>query len=377
MAVARALADAGVATYALDANPKIPGAATNRVRQIFRVAELSGEGLIASLVELRARLPQDREIVLMPINDRQVETIARHLDRLVALYRISWADRAETIVKLQRKDLLERLSLDRGLAYPRSQIVGADTPADFAAGFRFPVILKPVRPLSRFKTLLAADRQALEGLLRECAADLPVLCQEYIEGDDTAIYFGVLMLDRGRVLHGMTGRKLKSFPLARGQATVCETVDEPEVLRLTEQFFDGMGLSGPVSLETKRDTRGRHWTIEPTIGRTDFWVDVCIRAGFNLPLMEYELAAGLPVTPPAPQTPCVWYDTERDALAYAELCWREKTLRPRGKRQAFPYFGSGDWRPVLRATLQSCGRIAAGVAKRARLQSLFRPSPAP
>ena len=184
---------------------------------------------------------------------------------------------------------------------------------------------------------------------------MPILAQEYIPGGDSSIYFGALILDRGRVVHGMAGQKIKSYPPARGQTTIAQTVDAPEVLRMTEQFFSGAGLSGPVSLELKRDPEGRYWVIEPTVGRTDFWVELCIGAGFNQPLMEWQLAAGLPVTPAGPAVHCVWYDTERDPTAWARLCWQEKTGRPRGARQLFPYLGHADWLTVARA-LRNVGR---------------------
>jgi hypothetical protein len=110
-----------------------------------------------------------------------------------------------------------------------------------------------------------------------------------------------------------------------------------------------MDLSGPVSLELKRDPAGHHWVIEPTVARTDFWALLCIGAGFNQPLMEYQLALGLRATPAGPPRHCVWYDTERDPLAWLRLCWQERTLRPRGGRQLFTYWQRDDARPTCRA----------------------------
>lgn len=193
---------------------------------------------------------------------------------------------------------------------------------------------------------------------------MPILAQEYVPGGDDCLYFGALMLDRGRVLHGMAGRKIASHPPAQGQTTIAVTVDAPDVLALTDQFFAGMQLSGPVSLELKRDALGRYWVIEPTVGRTDFWAQLCIGAGFNQPLMEWQLACGLPVTPVGPMRHCVWYDAERDPLAYLGLCWQERTLRPRGARQLFPYHGHGDWLPVLRALRRMGSRLSARAVRR-------------
>jgi predicted ATP-grasp superfamily ATP-dependent carboligase len=362
LAVARALADAGVTVYSLKRDLGLPGALTNRVRGLFLVKDFTAAHLVPALERVRAELSAHDAVVLLANNDRQVEAIAQHLPELLPLYHIVWADQAPLILQLQKKNELEAVSLRQGLDYPRSVLYEhADAAQGPAAAhtLRLPVILKPVRPLSSFKTLLLQRPDELGPALQQYAHDLPILGQEYVAGGDEAIYFGALMLDRGRVLHGMAGRKIASHPPARGQTTIAETVHAPDVLRLTEQFFAGMGLSGPVSLELKRDPAGRHWVIEPTVGRTDFWVELCIGAGFNQPLMEYQLALGLPVTPPAPQRHCVWYDTERDPLAWLRLCWQERTLRPRGGRQMFTYWRGDDVRPLWSALRRLMSKQAA------------------
>lgn len=353
LAEARAMADAGVCVYALKVNLGLPGAVSNRIKRIFLVQSFSDEHLLPALQSAAVELKNHASVALIAISDRQVAAVARLLNVLPPLYRVSWADRAEALLPLTCKDQLEAVSLRQGLNYPKSTLYTSATLPLPEHGLRYPVILKPVQPLSSFKTLLAQDMNELHQHLSAHRDALPILAQEYVAGGDECIYFGALMLDRGRVLHGMAGRKIASHPPARGQTTIGETVDAPEVLALTEQFFAGTQLSGPVSLELKRDADGRYWVIEPTVGRTDFWAELCIGAGFNQPLMHWQLACGLPVTPPAgPMQPCVWYDTERDPLAWLRLCWQERRLRPRGARQLFPYYGHGDWRPVLRAFMR-------------------------
>ena len=349
LAVARALAEAGVVVYALEPNPATPGAVSNRVRRCFGLQDFSEPNLLAALRRVRKQLQEHPRVVLLAINDRQVTAVSHHLDELQSLYLISWAEQAPTILKLQRKDELEAFSIAQGLRYPKSALFVDTQPPAAGHGLQFPVILKPVQPLSSFKTLIAQDDAQLLQHLDQHRGALPILAQEYVPGGDTSIYFGALMLDRGRVLHGMAGRKIMSHPPARGQTTIAETVDAPDVIELTEQFFRGTQLSGPVSLELKRDPQGRYWVIEPTVGRTDFWAELCIGAGFNQPLIEFELAAGLPPTPARAMTPCVWYDTERDPLAWLRLSWAEKTPKPRQAQQRFPYHGHGDLRPLLRA----------------------------
>lgn len=349
LAVTRALASMGVPVYSIERDPRLPGVASRHLRRNFAVPDFSEQHLLPALREVRATLREHRHLVLFPMNDRQVGIVARHIDELSRLYCISWADAADTVLRLQRKDSLEEASHAKGLQYPRSVVLndGADLTA--VAGFRFPVILKPVQPLSSFKTQVCGTLREAESFVAGKRHDLPILCQEYIEGGDEALFFGELLLDHGRPLFGMTGRKLLSHPPGQGQATAAETHVDADVLRLTTQFFQGTGLSGPAALELKRDPQGGFWVIEPTIGRTEFLVELCIAAGFNQPWMEFQLALGESVTPPQRTTERVWYDTERDPLVYLKRCARHRRLDPGAKAPVFPYFGHRDAGPVRRA----------------------------
>lgn len=347
LAVARALADAGVTVYALEQNLSLPGVHTNRVRRVFTVQSFAAEHLIPALLEARQALAKHSQMALLAVNDRHVAKIAAHLSQLQPAYCIAWAEKASQLVKLQNKIALQAVCEQQGLLYPRSVTFTDAQDHAMAAGLRYPLILKPSRPLSSFKTLLAQDAHELAAQLQAHAHDLPILCQEYVAGDDRQIYFGALMLNRGQVVGALAGRKIESYPPARGQTTIAETVDAPEVLQLTEQFFAGLELTGPVSLELKRDPEGRYWVIEPTVGRTDFWAELCISAGFNQPFAEFRLALGLNPQPQTTPVQTLWFDSERDPLAYPAQCWSGRSLRPMGAKLAFPYFGHGDWRPFF------------------------------
>ena len=349
LAAVRALKQAGVPTYALDAGRPLPGASSKQFHRLFKTPSFAPDDLLPMLRQARRSLDRFEKVALLAMNDKQVDVIARHAAEVTADFSVAWIDQADRILRLLRKDALEAHSLQFGLNYPRTVQFRQPSDSALAADFRFPVIIKPVRPLSSFKTEMATDLSQLKNWLQRYAADLPILGQEYVAGGDDAIFFGALMLEKGRVLFGMSGRKLASHPPARGQTTVAETVHAPEVLAMTRQFFEGLALSGPVSLELKRAPDGGFWVIEPTVGRTDFWAGLCIGAGFNQPLMEYQLATGQAVTVPDAINGCVWYDSERDPLAYPRLAIRHRSLRPLHLRQVFSYLDRGDMRPMLRA----------------------------
>ena len=114
--------------------------------------------------------------------------------------------------------------------------------------------------------------------------------QEWIEGGASDLFFCAAYLQDGECITTFTGKKLESYPPALGQTTVAVSVDDEEVAAATRAFFKGTGLYGPASLELKRAPDGRLWVIEPTVGRSDFWLGLCTRAGLNLPLMEFQHA---------------------------------------------------------------------------------------
>ena len=350
LAVARGLASAGVTVVAVEKNLQLPGACTRAVRRVHRVSDFGAEALVTGLLELRRQLPVEAQVVLFPMSDDHVRIIGQHLGALAPHFRVSWADSADIVLTLQNKDSLEGFSRARGLNYPPSAVFRSPTVAAHATrGLRYPIIIKPVRPMSSFKALIARDAGHLDELLAEHQADLPILAQDYIDGDDSHLFFVALLLQQGEVLHAAVGRKLASYPPAMGQTTVAETVQNDEAMDIARRFFAGTGLSGPVSLELKRDGSGRYWVIEPTVGRTDFWAALFIRAGFNGPWMAFQLASGQPVAPLREIADCIWYDTERAPLAYLGQVWATRSLRPHGKRQVFPYLDRRDWRPFLRA----------------------------
>ena len=367
LSVVRGLHDAGVEVYALEKDAWRPGVRSNAIRHTFLCSEAEMADLVPTLAAVRARLPQDRQVVLFPSNDTHVRQMGEGLAQLLPHYLLSWAHCAGHVLRLQRKNELEQAARSQGLNYPRSATLAAVAEAEAAvAGFRYPVILKPARPLSSFKTALAQTLPELLALLEQYQGDLPILAQEYIAGGDDSLYFGALVLDRGAVVQEMVGRKIASFPPARGQTTVAESVEAPEVLALTRQFFAGLEMSGPVSLELKRAPDGSFWVIEPTVGRTDFWLELCVAAGFNQVYQEFQLALGQPAQPGALRGPVTWFDAENDALSYWRAIKAERSLRPYGgKRPAFTYWRASDPLPFL----QAC-RIGLGWRLRARLKRL-------
>lgn len=313
LALVRALARAAIDVHVVEANQSLPGLET-RFGTKHIVPDINGPLLIPALLDLRVRHAPTSRPVLFLSNDRMIQSVAANVDQLSQAYAISWGECAQRIAELTCKTAVEARCDTAGLNYPRTEVIQRPSELAFSlGGVSWPCIIKPVRPLSGFKVKYVSSAREAEGFLASHVADFPVLLQQWIPGDDTSIYFTAFYLDHGKPIARFDGRKLRSFPM--GHTTVAEPTHNDTAFDCAVRFFEGTGITGPVSLEVKVDPNGQPWVIEPTVGRTDFWVDLCIANGVNLPLIEYEhQTAGRGITP-SQLDRTVWINAERDPFA--------------------------------------------------------------
>lgn len=346
LAVIRGLARNGVRVVALESNRKLPGT-RSRFADVHYAADTNGDGLIDALIELHRTLSPPGTPVLMLTNDRMVKTVASQWPRLAGLYRLSWAGHTEATASLLLKSNIEAASRAAGLNYPTSHTLNrVEDSSNIAVGLSFPLIVKPVAPLSGFKVLRANNQAELEQIARRFAADLPFVVQEWIDGDDSDLFFAALYLRDGKVLARYEGQKLLSSPPAMGHTVAAQSTHNDEIHAIARRFFAPFNMSGPMSLELKRGPDGRYWIIEPTIGRTDFWIDCCIANGVNLSLLEYFDQCGMPC-PSMPQTDrSVWFNTERNPKVWF---WYLAHYAPRAwlRRPRFTYLCTDDPQPFF------------------------------
>jgi D-aspartate ligase len=310
LCIVRSLHAAQVKVIAFEANKNLPGTRTRRAKIHF-VPDINGPALVDSLVDFATASGFSTPPVLFLTNDRMIETVGTHAERLAGKYRLSWASSRAALLPLLRKDRIEGRCAETGLNYPKTRLIAdlADLTAA-AAHMRFPLIAKPIKPISSFKTLVIDSAKSLDSAGKQLSTCLPVILQEFIAGDDRSIRFGALYLKNGEPLARFEGRKLRSRPMGHTTVAVAERNDA--IHELAKRFFDGLSLSGPVSLELKRGPDGSEWVIEPTVGRSDFWVGLCIANGVDLPLIEFQSEVGSHAAIPAQRDTHIWFNGERD-----------------------------------------------------------------
>lgn len=324
LTIARALHRNGIRVVALETNSTLPGMRTRCV-SIRKVGDINHAGLIDSLLALADEIGSQSPPVLILTNDRMVETVGRHLEQLQGRFALSWSACHQRLLPLLSKDQIEARCQVTGLHYPRTVRVDTlDGIAGQVGDLSYPLIIKPTQPLSLFKTLIVKSPGDFSKQADRIAGSLPVIVQEFIPGDDRAIRFGALYLDQGKILARFEGRKLRSRPMGHTTLAVSEPHDETH--RLATRFFEGLALSGPVSLELKQAPDGSFWVIEPTVGRTDFWVGLCIANGVNLPLIEYRSQADLPLPETMQHKKYIWVNGERDPMVLFWLMFHQSWL---------------------------------------------------
>lgn len=345
LALTRTLSKAGVSVVAIEANRSLPGVRTLSAEPLF-VDDINGPSLVDSLARLAPRLSGTAVPVLFLTNDTMIETVGRHYETLGDLYHISWGRCCQQLLPLLRKQQVHDRCVEAGMLHPKSAFIrgGADMRSQ-VHDLNFPLILKPDKPVSAYKTLIIESEHELHIHQDLIERSVPAIAQEFIPGGDPRIYFAALYLDQGKVVARYEGRKLRSRPMGHTTVAIGEKNDETHALAC--KFFNGLHLSGPVSLELKADPEGRFWVIEPTVGRSDFWVGLCIADGVSLPLIEYYHQIGARYSGRPQQERTVWINGERDPLA---LLWL-LTRYPQhvfGRRPVGVYFSLGDHRPAFK-----------------------------
>jgi predicted ATP-grasp superfamily ATP-dependent carboligase len=344
LAVIHALGSNGIPVIVVESDQNLPGAKTNAARVIF-VATMNGEYLIDSLIDLRQGISCPGKPVLFLANDRMVRLLGLNWERLADLFSLSWSGCRERLLPLLDKSSLERRCSEVGLLYPETRIIEFESDVDpVLDALGFPLILKPVRPLSGFKTIIPESRQEILEALAHYRDDLPFIAQHLIPGDDRYIFFSAFYLSEGKVLARFDGHKLRSRPL--GHTTIGESSISDSVFERTLQFFAGLELSGPVSLELKRDGEENFWVIEPTLGRTDFWVGLCIENGVNFPLVEYCHQVGMAMPSTRQLDRAIWFNEERDPFGIFWLAL-QADLKFRGRKATFLYLHPHDPKPLI------------------------------
>jgi predicted ATP-grasp superfamily ATP-dependent carboligase len=303
LGVIRSLAGAGLTVIAATTTRRC-AVGCSRFARVEPLPSLEGRALVDGLLALGRRLG-NRPVLLLG-GDRQVAAVSEAREELEPLFRIALPP-AERVRTLADKALFQQFAEAHGLPVPRTVVVTGPQGMARLTQLVPPLVLKPadkaqvltghVDRAVRVESLAEARAAAA----RMSVAAGSVVAQEWIDGDDSDIYFALFACGRdGRIAGMFCGRKLVCEPPAVGNTAVCAPAGAAasEVAALAARFVAVSEYRGIGGIEFKRERRtGRFLIVEPTVGRTDWQSEIATLNGVNLPLLAVLDELGQP--PPA------------------------------------------------------------------------------
>ncbi|MDP9482914.1 MAG: carboxylate--amine ligase [Chloroflexota bacterium] len=387
---ARILAARGIPVVGLAADRHHFCARTRVVREVIE-GPTSGDGLIAELERLGPRLGGSAAAgpaVLVPCSDQSVLAISAARERLAEWYRFVLPAH-DTVELLMDKVRFAEHAEAHGLAIPPTRILRDRADAAAAATeLRYPAVIKPGlksarwQAATRAKVFRVENPTELLAAYERCSAWADVLiAQSWVEGSESDLYSSNVYFDRASQPQvTFVARKIRQWPVETGTSCLGEEVRNDAVLDESIRLFESVGYQGLGYLELKRDARsGRHFIIEPNIGRPTGRSAIAERGGVELLLTAYRDALGQPLpTARTQRYGSVKWIYWRHDLQAAVIAARHGRLSPLGWWRSVrgpKVEAVGSWRDPLPFLVDGWATLAAIGGRRRRGKQAPRPTP--
>ncbi|MGH2978373.1 MAG: ATP-grasp domain-containing protein [Solirubrobacterales bacterium] len=279
-------------------------------------ARAVGPGVVAApsvLGDRIARLAADHgPLVVYPSREETIDLMlsARGWDGVVLPF-----PGADVLLQVRDKSRLEQTAAAAGLQTPAALFEG--TAAELTGRrFRWPVVVKPARPVSALKTArLAGDREGLERLLQSVPPEEPLLVQERVRGPLVSVE---LVIDReGRLVARFQQVTRRTWPSAAGSIALATSVEPDEALvSRTAAMLAELGYWGLAQVDFVETASGFSLLdVNPRFYRC---LPLAVACGTNLPALWHAVAVGRPVgAPGAYRTGMTYRWLEADFVAAA------------------------------------------------------------
>ncbi len=240
-----------------------------------------------------------RPLVAIPSSDDYVQFVSNHRDSLEPRFRFLLPER-EMVDTLLDKARFAALAAKLGVPAPAFAVTEAAPAPKLPAGFRFPVVAKPLNtfkdnPLrSAIKVEEFASPEAWDRFFESWAGSGQLVAvQEKIVGEDTDVYvYGAIWNGSAEPVSAFTARKIRQFPRNYGSTAraVCEF--EPTVMEMSESFLRAIHYQGLCDVEFKRDARDGTFMIIEVNPRQGLWHRVGRSTGIDIIQDTYRLLSG-------------------------------------------------------------------------------------
>jgi D-aspartate ligase len=279
--------------------------------------------------------------VLVAGSDEWSVFVARHAAALSQFFRFP-ATSLELTETLASKSGLHDLARLHGVPTPRIAVPrGESDLVELAKTLRFPVMLKPIVSRPGSQGLMLAETEAeLVALYASMKDPGNIACQEYIPGTDLDVWiFNGYFDHRSQCLAAFTGRKIHQHPARMGLCALGVSIENREVIALTERFLARLGYQGIVDIGYRWDRRDGCYKvldINPRLGGAfRMFVDA---NGLDVARAMYLDMIGQPVPSVIPQDGRKWVLEAGELLSFRHyrrggMSWRDWLAAMRGVRE--------------------------------------------
>ena len=261
--------------------------------------------MIAALEQLGQQLAQQgQKGVLYPCTDMSVLLVSRFRDRLRPWFHFALPEHS-VVEMLIDKIGFYTYAAQAGLPIPTTFFLHNRAEAEQAAAqLSYPCILKPPIKSPEWerntnkKVFKLENRDEFLQVYDRCASWAEVLMvQDWIDGPDANLYScNCYFNNQNEPLVTFIARKLRQWPPETGTSCLGEEVRNDEVLEASLALFKGVNYHGLGYVEMKRDDRtGKHYIIEPNIGRPTGRSAISEFSGVELLYTMYCDLTGLPL----------------------------------------------------------------------------------
>jgi D-aspartate ligase len=304
-------------------------------KHAIHVADLRDERrTVETLLALGSRLGLEGW-VLYPTREETVAAFSRHRAELTAFFRVPTPE-WDAVKWAWDKRNTYRLAEDLGIPVPRTWYPRAR--ADLAEiDGEFPLVVKPAIKehfvyATKAKAWRADSRAELEDRFERAAAlceDGEVMVQQLLPGDGSHQFAYCAFFKDGAAVGSMVARRWRQHPPEFGRAsTYVETVELPELERLSERFLQAIRYYGLIELEYKHDPRDGRFKLLDVNARTWGYHTLGPRSGVDFTAMLFADQIGQPVEPRRSTTGVRWIRLATDLptaaveLVRGRLDWR-------------------------------------------------------
>ena len=298
---ARILSDRGVPVIGVAGNRGYWACRTRACERVLE-ARIDSAELIDALETLGPTLPS--RAVLVPCTDLAVMNISANRARLLPWFHIRLPEHS-MVERLTDKLEFVSFALENELPIPRTFLLRSREDAEAAASSAvYPCVLKPALRSVAWdadaggKVLrINSDAEFLSTYDRVASLAETLIAQEWVEGTDGDLFSCNCYFDRkSQSLASFIARKIRQWPPVVGISCSGEEVRNDEVLDVSLRLFTAARYQGLGYVEMKRDRRtGRHYIIEPNIGRPTGRSAIAEGGGVELLMTMYCDAVGLPL----------------------------------------------------------------------------------